>query len=150
MAGAMHMVTRMDRREMGPKPKNGRFIVGAGALAPQNRYGKKNARRTQLKDTETTMKHTERVKAIANELSVPVSAVNTVWTALTMDIIDHASKNRDYTISLFATFVVGKRPGRHYWDERAGRYKNSKAKKVIKPYITPTLAARIKLVGFGV
>lgn len=150
MAGAMHMVTRMDRREMGPKPKNGRFIVGAGALAPQNRYGKKNARRTQLKDTETTMKHTERVKAIANELSVPVSAVNTVWTALTMDIINHASKNRDYTISLFATFVVGKRPGRHYWDERAGRYKNSKAKKVIKPYVAPTLAARIKLVGFGV
>lgn len=150
MAGAMHMVARMDRREMGTKPTKRRFIMGAGPLETKDRYGEKNARRTQRKGTVTTMKHTERVKAIANELSVPVSAVNTVWTALTMDIINHASKNRDYTISLVATFVVGKKPGRHYWDERAGRYKNSKAKKAIKPYVAPTLKARIKLVGFGV
>lgn len=150
MAGILHMVEGMDRRAPGTKPTNRRLVMGAGPVETKDRYGKKNARRTQLKGTETTMKHTERVKAIADELSVPVSAVNAVWSAMTTDMIFSASRNRDYTIPFMVTFAVTKRAGRHYWDERAGKYKNSRPKKVLKPYATPTLAARIKLVGFGV
>ena len=94
------------------------------------------------------MKHTERVRAIAIELGVPVSAVHEVWGALTAALTKSASKNHDMLIPLFFNSSVGKRPARRYWDDRAGRYKVARSRKRIKVTFTPTIKLRLKNRGF--
>lgn len=94
------------------------------------------------------MKHTERVKAIAIELGVPVSAVNEVWGGLTAALTYSATRNRDMLIPHFFTSGVGRRASRRYWDDRAGRFKIAKSAKKIRVIFTPTIKLRLKNRGF--
>ena len=95
------------------------------------------------------MKHTDRVKAIADELQLPVSAVNEVWGALAAAMTLQLSKNQDVIRSRFFTASVFRRAARNYWDDRAGRMKAGKSWKDVKITIHEGIRLRLKNRGFG-
>lgn len=95
------------------------------------------------------MKHTERVKAIAEELNLPISAVNEVWGALAAAMTLQLSKNQDVVRSRFFTARVFRRAAHNYWDDRAGRMKAGKSWKVVKITIHEGIKLRLKNRGFG-
>lgn len=95
------------------------------------------------------MKHTERLQAIADELSLPVKSVNDVFVAMTTLYRYRASKNRSSTIQGFVTFEIRAVASRRYWDERAGKMKSGRARKKVRAYLTPSLKLRLKNRGFA-
>lgn len=149
MAGVRHLLARMDSAKTREKPQDRRVSNGTGALANQSGSVKKAIPSPESAEENVTMKHTERVKAIAGELNLPVAAVNEVWGALAAAMTLKLSKNRDVVRSKFFTARVVRRAARNYWDDRAGRMKAGKSWKDVKITIHEGIKLRLKNRGFG-
>lgn len=149
MARVRHLLTRLDSTATGAQCSNRRPSNGTGALANQSGSVKKAIPSPESAEENVNMKHTERVKAIADELNLPVSAVNEVWGALAAAMTLQLSQNRDVIRSRFFTASVFRRAGRNYWDDRAGRMKAGKSWKGVKITIHEGIKLRLKNRGFG-
>lgn len=149
MAEVRYLLPRLDSAETGARSSNRRLSDGSGPLANQSGSVKKAIPSPESAEENVNMKHTERVKAIADELNLPVSAVNEVWGALAAAMTLQLSKNQDVIRSRFFTASVFRRAARNYWDDRAGRMKAGKSWKDVKITIHEGIKLRLKNRGFG-
>ena len=94
------------------------------------------------------MTHEERIRAVAIELGMPITAVRSVWDAIGAGMLLQARKNQEATIPNFMTMTVRKIGGRRYWDERTQTNRYIGLHKSISIRIVPAMKLRLKTIGF--